>query len=99
MGKLGIRIQAKVQQGYELSVALQEPLIPAEVARLLTMGQSHHLVATGLKLFGEQLFSRLQQQLERLVSLVQPFLFLIIGGEILLVYLQILLPLYQSIGG
>lgn len=50
MGKLGIRIQAKVQQGYELSVALQEPLIPAEVARLLTMGQSHHLVATGLKL-------------------------------------------------
>ena len=87
MGKLGIRIQAKVQQGY------------AEVARLLTMGQSHHLVATGLKLFGEQLFSRLQQQLERLVSLVQPFLFLIIGGEILLVYLQILLPLYQSIGG
>ncbi|WP_201251207.1 type II secretion system F family protein [Lacticaseibacillus rhamnosus] len=99
MGKLGIRIQAKVQQGYELSVALQEPLIPAEVARLLTMGQSHHLVATGLKLFGEQLFSRLQQQLERLVSLVEPFLFLIIGGEILLVYLQILLPLYQSIGG
>ena len=80
-------------------MALQEPLIPAEVARLLTMGQSHHLVATGLKLFGEQLFSRLQQQLERLVSLVQPFLFLIIGGEILLVYLQILLPLYQSIGG
>ncbi|EGF35985.1 type II secretory pathway/competence component, partial [Lacticaseibacillus rhamnosus MTCC 5462] len=47
-GELGIRIQAKVQQGYELSVALQEPLIPAEVARLLTMGQSHHLVATGL---------------------------------------------------
>ena len=99
MGKLGARIQTKVQQGYELSVALQEPLIPAEVARLLTMGQSHHLVATGLQLFGEQLFSRLQQQLERLVSLVQPFLFLIIGGEILLVYLQILLPLYQSIGG
>ena len=63
------------------------------------MGQTHHLVATGLKLFGEQLFLQLQQRLERLVNLVQPLLFLLIGGEILLVYLQILLPLYQSFGG
>ena len=63
------------------------------------MGQTDHLVATGLKLFGEQLFLQLQQRLERLVNLVQPLLFLLIGGEILLVYLQILLPLYQSFGG
>ena len=69
--------------------ALHEAFVPPEVARLLTMGQTHHLVATGLKLFGEQLFLQLQQRLERLVNLVQPLLFLLIGGEILLVYLQI----------
>jgi competence protein ComGB len=63
------------------------------------MGQSRHLVAEGLKLFGEQLFFNLQRQLEKLVNLIQPLLFLLIGGEILLVYLQILLPLYQSLGG
>ncbi|EPC75748.1 type II secretory pathway/competence component, partial [Lacticaseibacillus paracasei subsp. paracasei Lpp41] len=51
------------------------------------------------ELFGEQLFLQLQQRLERLVNLVQPLLFLLIGGEILLIYLQILLPLYQSFGG
>ncbi|KTE98992.1 Late competence protein ComGB [Lacticaseibacillus paracasei] len=99
MGDLGARIQQKIQQGAELADALHEAFVPPEVARLLTMGQTHHLVATGLKLFGEQLFLQLQQRLERLVNLVQPLLFLLIGGEILLVYLQILLPLYQSFGG
>ncbi|WP_242755845.1 type II secretion system F family protein [Lacticaseibacillus paracasei] len=99
LGDLGARIQQKIQQGAELADALHEAFVPPEVARLLTMGQTHHLVATGLKLFGEQLFVQLQQRLERLVNLVQPLLFLLIGGEILLVYLQILLPLYQSFGG
>ena len=99
LGNLGSRIQAKVQRGQELTEALQEPFVPDEVARLLTLGQSRHLVAEGLKLSGEQLFFNLQRQLEKLVNLIQPLLFLLIGGEILLVYLQILLPLYQSLGG
>ncbi|RNE10087.1 hypothetical protein FAM22278_00471 [Lacticaseibacillus paracasei] len=62
LGDLGARIQQKIQQGAELADALHEAFVPPEVARLLTMGQTHHLVATGLKLFGEpQFLSQVQR--------------------------------------
>lgn len=77
--------------------ALRQPLIYPPIAELIGLGQTSQLVAHGVALFAQALFARLNQRFEQMMALVQPVLFLVIGAQIVLVYVGMLGPLYHSV--
>ena len=56
-------------------------------------------LGTDLMALGKIQFQRLLAQLEELLSFVQPVIFIVIAVVIVVLYLSILLPIYQSIQG
>jgi len=95
LSQVGRRITAQLQAGMPLSQALNTPLVPVVLPELLMLGQPPALVVEAIKIMTNQLFTQLQQRLERLLTFVQPLLFLGLGIQIVLTYLQVLAPMYQ----
>lgn len=96
---LGESVLTRLAAGDDLLAALNHPLIYEPARELVSLGQTQPFVQAGMVLFAEQLFQTLTAKSERLLAMVQPVLFLAIGLQIVLVYLDILLPLYGGIGG
>ncbi len=96
--RVGQDVVAALDAGQPLAIALKQPLIYPPAVELLQLGQPTPLVQAGITMFARNLFGQLRQRFERLLTLVQPVMFLLIGGQIVWVYMDILGPLYQSIG-
>ncbi|WP_179394930.1 type II secretion system F family protein [Lacticaseibacillus absianus] len=96
--QLGRELQAKVAAGQALEAALHHPLVYAPARELLGLGQTAALVATGMQLLATQLMAQLQTRSERWLAVVQPLMFLLIGGQIVWVYQSLLGPLYSGGG-
>ena len=96
--QVGQRVVDALAAGQPLASALRQPLIYPPAAELFQLGQAAPLVQAGVSLFASSLFEQLKQRFERLLTLVQPVMFLVIGGQIVWVYMDILGPLYRSIG-
>ncbi|WP_390409412.1 type II secretion system F family protein [Lacticaseibacillus jixiensis] len=94
---LGRQITQALADGQELTVAMQQKLVYPPLSELLALGQSEAIVRTGAKLFAQSLFAELQARYQRLLNLVQPVMFLLIGVQIVMVYMDILGPLYNSV--
>lgn len=94
---LGVKITRALASGRELTDALQQPLVYPPLSELVALGQSEAIVQTGAKMFTQSLFAELQLRYQRLLSLVQPVMFLLIGLQIVMVYMDILGPLYNSV--
>ncbi|WP_461213335.1 type II secretion system F family protein [Lacticaseibacillus sp. GG6-2] len=95
---VGQSVVEALDAGQSLNKALRQPLIYPPAAELFQLGQPASLVQAGVAMFSRSLFDQLSQRFERLLTLVQPVMFLLIGGQIVWVYMDILGPLYSSIG-
>ncbi|WP_407892607.1 type II secretion system F family protein [Lacticaseibacillus sp. N501-2] len=93
----GQAVVAQLAAGASPQQALQQRLIYPPIAELVGLGQAQPLVARGVALFAQALFARLNQRFEQVMALVQPVLFLVIGAQIVLVYMGMLGPLYNSV--
>ena len=93
----GQTVVKELAAGVAPEVALNQRLIYPPIAELVGLGQEQSLVAHGVGLFAQALFERLNQRFEQVMALVQPVLFLMIGVQIVLVYMGMLGPLYNSI--
>lgn len=93
----GQAVVAKLNAGASPEKAFAQPLIYPPIAELLHLGQEQALVAHGVNLFAQALFTRLNQRFEQVMALVQPLMFLVIGVQIVLVYMGMLGPLYNSV--
>lgn len=98
------------QLGHELNIVLNEgqevndfilrySFIPQELLFFLNNGDTKEEMSRELALFAENAYRNLIRGSERVLTWVQPLLFLIIAAIIIGTYLAILLPLYSSIGG
>lgn len=74
-----------------------ENFIPDELAILIQQGSKSNQLARQVNSLAGQLFKRLIMKCEQRLTLVQPILYLIIAGVIIGLYLQMLLPIYQSV--
>ncbi|MHA3065731.1 type II secretion system F family protein [Lacticaseibacillus saniviri] len=95
LAKVGQTVSQRLASGASLVQALDQPLIPADVGLLIQLGQPPAQFQLALAILSQRLFKQLTQYLERLIALVQPLLFLVIGVQIVLVYWQVLQPVYQ----
>ncbi|KRK74197.1 type II secretion system F family protein [Lacticaseibacillus nasuensis] len=99
LAQAGRRIVARVAAGAALPDALAERVVFPPVVALLRLGQPEALVQQGVALFAQQLLATLEARANRLLALVQPLLFGVIGIQIVLVYRELLVPLYSQFGG
>lgn len=95
---LGQQVVTHLQAGQALDQALDSPLIPAALVQLVTTGQPHALMVTGSQLVARQLFNELKAKMDQRLTWLQPVLFIVIAGQVVWFYWQILQPLYQSGG-
>lgn len=98
--QLGCQLAQSLDQGHELSgFVRQYPFIPQELLFFLTSGDTKTELSQELALFAHHSYQNLVRESERLLTWIQPVLFLVIAGVIIGTYLAILLPIYSSIEG
>lgn len=73
--------------------------IPIEFRLFFSKGSTIEHLGEEMLYFSETAFQRLVTKINQLIELVQPLLFLLIALVIISTYLEILLPLYQDLGG
>ncbi|MDN7146538.1 type II secretion system F family protein [Liquorilactobacillus mali] len=72
---------------------------PSEISLFLQKGKMLSLVGEELFFFSEMIYKRLTLQINRLIEMVQPILFIIIAIIIVVTYLRMLTPIYSNLGG
>lgn len=97
---LGEAAQKQVSRGGELKDLIEQHyFLPKELEILINKGTTVRELGIDLNVLAKMRFDRLLRQLEELLALVQPIIFIVIAIIIVVLYLSILLPIYQSIQG
>lgn len=97
---LAERARLALAEGMELPNWLgQQVYLRAGIAAYLTRGFEPANLSVYLSHYAKQEFESFDQRIRRFFTLLQPVLFTLIGLTIILLYLAMLLPLYQNIGG
>lgn len=69
------------------------------ISAYLTRGFEPGILSAYLAFYAKREYQSFHRRVHRSFSLIQPLLFAIIGLTIVLLYLAMLLPLYQNLGG
>lgn len=97
---IGQSISRAGQKGEGLSTIISTyRFIPKELPLLLEKGQTLEKLGQDLTAFANIQFQRLLGSIERLLTFVQPLLFVVVALIIVGMYLSILLPIYHSLQG
>lgn len=100
MHQLGEQIDQCFSQGRTLSeVIAAYPFMPGELDAFFSSGETREELSRQLLVYSEAAYKKLVRQIDGLISLIQPLLFLLIALVIIGCYLAMLLPLYSSLGG
>ncbi|KRM68401.1 type II secretion system F family protein [Apilactobacillus ozensis] len=73
--------------------------IPKEYTIFITQGLPKLELANHFLAFSNVSFTNMDKRINRLINAIQPLIFLIIGIVIVITYMSILLPVYQSMKG
>ncbi|MFT8630922.1 type II secretion system F family protein, partial [Liquorilactobacillus hordei] len=73
--------------------------LPSEISLFLQKGKVLSLVGEEFFFFSEIIYKRLVIQINRLIEMIQPILFVIIAILIVITYLKMLTPIYSNLGG
>lgn len=97
---LSNEIKKELENGMNYTKLIQKyNFIPKEFILFLSQGNSKGKIINNLFMFSRLQFEDMINKSNRLINLVQPILFLLIGIGIILGYLSILMPIYNSLRG
>lgn len=97
---LARKVSLELKNGSPLStIVSNEPLLPNELLILLAKGDTKAFQAIELQILAQRNFRQLNRRLKQLIDQTQPLLFILIAAMIAVLYLQILLPIYQIMRG
>lgn len=98
--QLGQQITQTIYHGDELGNVIDKyPFIPQELKIYINKGETLESLSAELLIYSNIQYKKLLAQIDNLMALVQPLLFVIIAIIIVMTYLSILLPMYQTLGG
>ena len=93
-------IRKLVAEGEQVDqVIIHYPFIPNELVVFINKGATRQELGDELAVFAQLQFKRLVSSIERLLTWVQPVVFVLIAAVIVALYLSILLPIYHSLQG
>jgi competence protein ComGB len=91
-----VRIQKGLMDGKTLPDLLRnKPFYVKELAEIVHFGQAHGKLGSDLVQYGEWLFIELEEKLLNAIQKIQPLLFAVIGGFVLLLFASMLLPMFN----
>ncbi|WP_413627178.1 competence type IV pilus assembly protein ComGB [Fructilactobacillus vespulae] len=95
--KIGQDIENGLNNGDNLErIFAKYPFISDEMLVFLSNGSSNEKLAMNLNAWAKMCFKRMTKAVEKIIKLIQPLSFVIIGITITVTYLSLLMPLYQS---
>ncbi|WPC20603.1 competence type IV pilus assembly protein ComGB [Pediococcus inopinatus] len=98
--QIGTALEKQLSEGRKTSSFVKRyPFIPEELNVLMNKGNTAEGLGQELVMFSKIKYQKLTKQIERLIGLIQPLMFLLIGLVIVLMYLSMLLPMYHSMEG
>lgn len=96
--ELGQQVAQQLQVGASYrQITSHYEIIAPELIALIDGGKTVTEMAQSMMAYSKTMFSAMVQESNRLMSFVQPVIFLTIGIIITVTYLQILLPIYDSV--
>lgn len=91
-----IRLQKGLIDGKALpELFLNIPFYTKEMTEVIRFGQAHGALGTELIQYGEWLFLELEEKILANLQKIQPVLFALIGGFVLLMFASMLLPMFK----
>lgn len=98
--ELGTEISHHLQRGDSYNMSLnRHSLIAPELVSLLDSGETVTEMSRLMTAYSQLMFTNLIRDSDKLIALMQPTIFVAIGMVVTSAYLQILMPIYQSIRG
>ncbi|MBW1605767.1 competence type IV pilus assembly protein ComGB [Lactobacillus sp. Sy-1] len=96
--EVGLELQETIEAGVPVSqIIKQHAFLPDEAALFFDHGDRIQVLAKKLTAYAKLSFDRMWTQSQRLISIVQPIIFVLIGGLIVITYLNMLLPMYDTL--
>ncbi|MCL1632546.1 type II secretion system F family protein [Sporolactobacillus sp. CPB3-1] len=94
------RINRLLAQGISLEKTLENiAYYLPELQTVIVQGSVQGSLGDGLHNYSNELMKRMEQKIKGLLAMCQPALLMFIGGFVLLLFLSILLPVFQMING
>jgi competence protein ComGB len=98
--QIGKALEKQLLEGEQTRLFINRyPFIPQELNVMLNKGNTTEALGKELVMFSKIKYQKLTKQIERLIGLIQPMMFLLIGVVIVFMYLSLLLPMYHSMEG
>ncbi len=95
---LSLQLEQLISQGESAIILIrQNVFIPDQLAVLIQQELSSQQLGRRVNALADQLFKKLIYRCEQRLTLLQPILYLLIALVILILYLQVMLPIYQNI--
>ncbi|MFD1672580.1 competence type IV pilus assembly protein ComGB [Agrilactobacillus yilanensis] len=99
MRQLGQSFEKELQTGQSLEkIVKRSELLPNELLTFIYRGASMQILAKEMTIYSQLLFEALLVDIHKLLLKVQPIMFIVIAVLIVLMYLQLLLPIYNMMG-
>lgn len=100
LANFGKELKKNLLGGNELTYFVSKyTFIPPELNLFLGKGNTIDELSSELLLFSELAYEKLIRQIDRMINCVQPILFLVIAIVIISIYLSMLMPMYNNLGG
>lgn len=97
---LSLDLRKAIDRGYQFKrLRRKYHFLPLTMILLLNTGDTNPVIAQKLRSYSRFEFKLMMKQSSRIIAMMQPVMFLIIGMFIAGTYLSMLLPMYQSIKG
>lgn len=95
----GMAVEQALLTGQSLTTIIRsERLLPDELALLVGKESPAEQMSRELLYFAAVQYERLIRQLNRIISWIQPLMFILIAVVVVGTYMNLLLPMYQSMG-
>ncbi|MDR0675559.1 MAG: type II secretion system F family protein, partial [Elusimicrobiota bacterium] len=100
MKELAQKLENGLQQGINFTSQIQQfNFVMEEFSMMIRQAELNFSLGKELIFYGDNCAETLFKKIEEKMQWLQPIVFLFVGGMIVLVYISMLLPMYQNIGG
>ncbi|WP_271327896.1 MULTISPECIES: competence type IV pilus assembly protein ComGB [Lactococcus] len=97
--EFGLDLLYSLDSGKKFEEALRvHPIFTKELSLIVEYGELKSKLGQELIVFSEESWSRFFERIERAMQLIQPLVFLIVAVLIILIYVAMLLPIYNNMG-
>ncbi|MFD2446045.1 competence type IV pilus assembly protein ComGB [Bacillus sp. CGMCC 1.16607] len=98
--EIGLYITEKLKRGEDFpNILMQLSLFEYELPFVFKHGQSNGKLDQELLFFSNNCLKKLEEKMEKLLKLIQPILYGIIGILVISMYLSIMLPMFRMLDG